>query len=81
MTRLAILCPLLLVACHIAPVAAPASKNDGVVVTRAEGEPVLRHVERRETNVRDRELLEAAKGALNRAIKRLDWLNGRDPGT
>lgn len=78
--RPALLCPLLmLAACHSAPTVAP--PRPSLVIIQPEPSPVERRVHRREAKIRDRELLSAAKASLDRAIKRLDWLNGRDPGT
>lgn len=82
--RAALLCPLLmLAACHSAPAVAPPSP--ALAIIQPEFSPVERRVERRtqrrEAKIRDRELLSAAKSSLDRAIKRLDWLDGRDPGT
>lgn len=81
--RLALLCPLLvLAACHSAPLAPP---SPSLAIIQPAPPPVERRVERRaqrrEAKIRDRELLSAAKSSLGRAIKRLDWLNGREPGT
>lgn len=81
--RLALLCPLLvLAACHATPaVSPPPPTPPPLVIIQPESSRAEKRIEKREAKIRDRELLGAAKDAIDRAIKRLDWLNGRDSGT
>lgn len=81
--RLALLCPLvMLAACHPTPaVAPPPPTPSSLVIIQSEPSRAERRIEKHEAKIRDRELLGAAHRALSRAIKRLDWLNGRDSGT